>query len=710
MKRLAYFALFGVLISTTAMAQGYGRFKPSRSRGNKRSTQRTSQPGRPKSTLNKTKKLPKGVTEHFTRNRSFNIPFNLEEGARPTEVQLYYAINGGAWKFYGRQDPRKGNRFRFRTVQDGDYWFATRTVEDNRAVLPGGILTPELRVVIDSSRPKIKMEATVKPDGQVRLAWTVTDDHELDTRSMIVEVHTRNGGWTAVPLPRNMHTSKKQISGLKTWYSESSSDILHVRIRVRDRAKNISAATRRVQLPASAKRRNNDAEANTRATPPIRTLDEQQYSPLKKPQLNQRQLESPIPDGDQSPPTKAKEISTNRASNSGQNYFNPNRPSPNSSLLDPNYYRRNRIRPVKPSVKSFPRVREKSNDTAKTGIPATPVPKSQPLQTERLKNDVVEPEAPKALSNESNELREPNNRNRVDAKTVQNVRDSQFPRQSQSPLSTTPKAPSDTNLGKLATNQRTLPKTKLSDFLPKQPPRARVAPSVTQKISSARGIKLSGSWDVTIPIGDRLQMTRSSRFKLQYDVNSIGPAGVAEVTLFVTNNGGRSWLKWGTDPDLKSPFDLELKQEGIYGFRIVVAGRNGLTGDTPQPGDLADLWVGVDLSKPTAKLTSARYGSGQRAGQLELRWQAVDRKMGPRPVTLSYATNALGPWTPIAAGIPNTGQYYWQIDRSVPKLVFLRLEVKDSAGNIAVHKHSDPIRIDGVVPKARIRSVIVTSP
>ena len=182
MKRLACFGLVGILLCSVADAQFNRRTSNSnRQRSNVRSGQR--------SVPAKALAARQGVRQHFTRSRSFNIPFNLEPGAKPKEVQLYYAINGGPWKFYARQDPRRASRFRFRTVQDGEYWFATKTVEGDRRVQPSGLLKPELQVVIDTERPTIKMDATVGEDGQLRLGWTITDNRELDLRGMIIEVH-----------------------------------------------------------------------------------------------------------------------------------------------------------------------------------------------------------------------------------------------------------------------------------------------------------------------------------------------------------------------------------------------------------------------------------------------------------------------------------------------------------------------------------------
>jgi hypothetical protein len=208
-----------------------------------------------------------------------------------------------------------------------------------------------------------------------------------------------------------------------------------------------------------------------------------------------------------------------------------------------------------------------------------------------------------------------------------------------------------------------------------------------------------------MPRGERPHMTNSTRFQLDYDVDSVGSAGVAEVQLWATHDDGESWRLWGTDDDMQSPFDVAVREEGIFGFRVVIISRNGLSGRKPRTGDLADIWVGVDTTPPTAELVSATYGQGSRAGHLCIRWKAADDYLDPRPISLLFAETAEGPWTAIASAMPNDGDYAWPADPQLPTEIYLRLEVRDEAGNVTVEQLSEPIHLDGLAPKARIRGV-----
>lgn len=201
------------------------------------------------------------------------------------------------------------------------------------------------------------------------------------------------------------------------------------------------------------------------------------------------------------------------------------------------------------------------------------------------------------------------------------------------------------------------------------------------------------------------RMTNSLRFQLDYELDSVGPEGVDEVQLWGSTDYGKTWVRWSLDEDLRSPLDVQVEQEGIYGFRVVIVGRNGLATPAPHTGDLADIWVGVDTTRPNARISSAIYGEGVHAGELDIRWEIIDESIGDRAVTLLFSEHPTGPWTTIAAGLPNTQQYYWSVDPNTPRQIYLRLEVRDEAGNTTEHQLVEPISTTGLVPKAFIRSV-----
>jgi len=208
-----------------------------------------------------------------------------------------------------------------------------------------------------------------------------------------------------------------------------------------------------------------------------------------------------------------------------------------------------------------------------------------------------------------------------------------------------------------------------------------------------------------IPPAQRPRMVNSRLFELEYEVESVGPSGIGRVELWGTRDGGQTWRSFTLDNDNRSPLLVNVAEEGIYGFRVTVTNGVGLGGRRPAAGDPPDIVVGVDLSKPTARIISARQGVDAETGNLIISWQADDRMLSARPVSLSFSQSRAGPWRPIADELENGGRYAWPIDDRTPPRFYLRLEVRDEAGNVGVHETAEPVEIDRSRPTVRIRNV-----
>jgi hypothetical protein len=214
----------------------------------------------------------------------------------------------------------------------------------------------------------------------------------------------------------------------------------------------------------------------------------------------------------------------------------------------------------------------------------------------------------------------------------------------------------------------------------------------------------------TFPVGSDLaslgvpiRYSRSRKFSLDYEVESAGMAGVGDVELWGTTDRGKTWKRWGADPDRESPFDIETNHDGAYGFRIVVVANNGLATPRPAENELPDIFVVADTVSPGLRITGAAYGDGNQTGSLIIRYQCEDEYLAPRPITLSFGQSQTGPWSTIAAGLVNDGAYLWPADPNLPRQIWLRVDATDLAGNIASYVLDTPIDIQGLAPRARIR-------
>ena len=137
------------------------------------------------------------------------------------------------------------------------------------------------------------------------------------------------------------------------------------------------------------------------------------------------------------------------------------------------------------------------------------------------------------------------------------------------------------------------------------------------------------------------------RFKLQYAIEDAGPDGPAVVELWMTQDGGRTWIRRGEDPDRVSPFDVDLGGEGTYGLSLVARSASGL-GDQP-PAPAIRRRPGSRLIPRLPRFSSTRLRSAlvPHAGKVAITWRASDLHLAPlglavlasRPAGISLAAD-----------------------------------------------------------------------
>ncbi len=213
------------------------------------------------------------------------------------------------------------------------------------------------------------------------------------------------------------------------------------------------------------------------------------------------------------------------------------------------------------------------------------------------------------------------------------------------------------------------------------------------------------------PPNAAVRMVNSKHFSLNYDVKEVGPSGVSYVDLWYTTDG-TNWQKYRSqkvtdDPNVKPPyaFEVTVQDEGLYGFTLVVRSGVGLSDRPPQVGDRPQAWVEVDVTRPEVQINQIVVGRGTEKGKLFITWLARDRNLAANPITLAYAKEAGGPWTPIAEKVVNSGRYVWQLPSDVPYQFVVRVEAADKAGNVGSAATPEMIKVDLSQPKSQILSV-----
>ena len=566
------------------------------------------------------RKLPPAFA---TGKREIDIPFSMTPGTTP-EMQairvdvLTSADHGRNWVKYAEVLPNAG-KFHYAAKKDGEVWFLTQTITARDARPKDEVKWPQMRLIVDTQKPDLKMTALVNPSGQPELSWTVTDV-TLSAPSFKIEYQDASGGdenWEPVELSAKENVvSTAGIVGKKLLKLPAGTKAINLRAEVADVAGNRSVFSQHLTLPTQQ----DLAAAGRREKTQAQLADD---SGRRWPDENER------------PGRKVEGLA---ASPSGRAHSDM------------------------PSEEKEPEPKLVTNPFAGKGHLAA-LPGN--VGREGVRSEAVLPPPAESLPPAEHELP------REEPPTYQPDAGRTMPRQD--------------DIGPIgAPHRESLPSTR-----PTRPgPETDVLPSGD-----------------SIPAGDRTRLARTRKFLLNYDVDVVGPEGVAEVELWGTSDGGKTWAKWGADADRSSPLEVEVSREAAYGFRVVIAGKNGLVGNRPSSGDEADIWIEIDATRPTARITTAAYGTGEHSGELDIRWEAEDSHLGPRPITLSFSDRADGRFTTIAAGLPNTGQYFWRFDPRSPRQIFLKLEVRDEAGNVAADQLADPINIEGLTPKGRIRSL-----
>jgi hypothetical protein len=215
-----------------------------------------------------------------------------------------------------------------------------------------------------------------------------------------------------------------------------------------------------------------------------------------------------------------------------------------------------------------------------------------------------------------------------------------------------------------------------------------------------------------------LSYSNKPQVLVEYHVSEVGISFISEVQVYLTRDDGQSWEKWaaaqavgqpvevdaskGTDT-YKHTLQVDLPGEGIYGIYLVVMSGVGKCQPPPQNGvSLPMIRFEVDTQPPYARLFLPEVVLDSRDAVL-LSWEALDRNLTDTPICLEWAEHPNGPWEGIGPPeLPNTpSRYTWKVPPKTPPSVFLRVRVRDRAGNVNLAQSKDLIPIDLNTPKVQ---------
>jgi hypothetical protein len=189
-----------------------------------------------------------------------------------------------------------------------------------------------------------------------------------------------------------------------------------------------------------------------------------------------------------------------------------------------------------------------------------------------------------------------------------------------------------------------------------------------------------------------LRLVNTKRFTLTYAVQDNATGGLT-IDLWETRDG-KTWKKCDNVQQQPGACQIEVRDEGVFGYTMVARPQSDRGSTQPKPGDVPQVWVTVDATRPVVSLTGVELNLASKAPNLIVRWTAKDRNFGPRPITLSCAERPEGPWVPLATNVENSGRYECAIPANLPKRALLRVEAVDLVGNTGSAQTDRVVRLD----------------
>ena len=197
--------------------------------------------------------------------------------------------------------------------------------------------------------------------------------------------------------------------------------------------------------------------------------------------------------------------------------------------------------------------------------------------------------------------------------------------------------------------------------------------------------------------------TNLRRFNVDYPVPD-DVKDVARVELWITEDGGAKWRRYGFDEDAVSPIGFKAERDGQYGFYVVLEDHVGNRSEGPDEGDTPQLTVIVDTRPPKVEVLSPRGGPFGRSRGVRIAWRVSDEYLADAPVAIDYTTDDGRSWAGVAAGLDAAGTHVWRPTGRIPKGVRryrFRVTARDRAGNVRSVASADDVILDDEPPVVR---------
>jgi len=179
--------------------------------------------------------------------------------------------------------------------------------------------------------------------------------------------------------------------------------------------------------------------------------------------------------------------------------------------------------------------------------------------------------------------------------------------------------------------------------------------------------------------------------------------GKARAELWVSSDGGKSWVNQGELDLARVPVTFPAPRDGAFGIVMVPLSPGGVREFTPKPGDPADRTFVVDTVSPLVEVLAPNGGETFGGGRSTvIRWMAEDANLHPEGITLEVSADSGATWSTLKRGLPNSGSYPWEVPSLSTSHGRIRVRARDLAGNEGMGASERDFSIDARSPEFRI--------
>lgn len=179
-----------------------------------------------------------------SKQRNFGIPFEVkpdDSADPPKEIELLVSKDRGVrWHSVGRLGIN-GKQFAYQAEEDGEHWFAFRTITLSGSVKQS-TLGPQLRVLVDATPPQVDVRLKQQTTGQIRVDWKVVEKYlKGGSPQFAVSPKSFEGERVWTPLEtdgQNQRTGDSQIEGSFLFWPENGFSEFDFRMIAFDNAGN----------------------------------------------------------------------------------------------------------------------------------------------------------------------------------------------------------------------------------------------------------------------------------------------------------------------------------------------------------------------------------------------------------------------------------------------------------------------------------------